>query len=104
MNPTLTPSEVASGKGMGFIPSAVDSASSHLGRILREINKGKGTLGLNSRKWLPCEFECITDEIDQQDNRLSGDSAERGMVHMVDHTSFLQVLKIKYSLFLYCPH
>ncbi len=29
-NPALTPSDIASGKGLGFVPSAVDVASSHL--------------------------------------------------------------------------
>ena len=28
-NPALTPSDIACGKGIGFIPSAVDGASSH---------------------------------------------------------------------------
>ena len=41
-NPTLTATDVPRGKGIGFIPSAVDSASSHLGRIAREVSKTKG--------------------------------------------------------------
>ena len=35
LNPALTPTDVAAGKGMGFIPSAVDVASSHLGKVAR---------------------------------------------------------------------
>ena len=32
-NPALTPSDIACGKGLGFIPSAVDVASSHTGKV-----------------------------------------------------------------------
>ena len=34
-NPALTPTDIASGKGLGFTPSAVDAASSHLGKLAR---------------------------------------------------------------------
>ncbi len=45
-NPTLTPTDIASGKGVGFVPSAVDVASSHLGKVAREVKKAKESRGL----------------------------------------------------------
>ena len=36
-NPALTPSDIACGKGLGFIPSAVDGASSHTGKVSQEM-------------------------------------------------------------------
>ena len=38
-NPALMPSEMACGKGIGFVPSVVDQASSHTGKISQEIKK-----------------------------------------------------------------
>ena len=40
-NPALKPSELACGKGLRFIPSAVDDASSHAGKVSHEIKKQK---------------------------------------------------------------
>ena len=40
-NPALTPFDIACGKGLGFIPSAVDSASSHTGKVFQEIKRTK---------------------------------------------------------------
>ena len=36
-NPTLTPLDVTCGKGLGFIPSAVDAACSHPGKVGYEV-------------------------------------------------------------------
>ena len=53
LNPTLKPSDIACGKGVGFVPSAMDGASSHLGKFperfrrlrkLREWQKSTGFL------------------------------------------------------------
>ena len=46
LNPTLKLSDIACGKGVGFVPSAVDSASSHLGRVSREVMKAKQALSI----------------------------------------------------------
>jgi len=48
-NPTLTPTDIAGGKGVGFTASAVDVASSHLGRVAREAKKVKEKKGLTSK-------------------------------------------------------
>ena len=45
-NVSLTPTDISRGKGVGFIPSAVDAASSHLGRVAREVAKSKDNLGV----------------------------------------------------------
>ena len=36
------PSDTAYGKGVGFVPSAVDSACSHLGKVSQEVQMAKG--------------------------------------------------------------
>jgi len=33
-DPSLTPSDIASGKGLGFLPAAVDGASCHSRKLL----------------------------------------------------------------------
>ena len=47
LNPQLKPSHIAQGKGISFIPGVVDEASTHIGKISREVRKGrqKGTGG-----------------------------------------------------------
>ena len=40
-NPLLIPSDILTGKGVGFIPPAVDGASSHLGKISRIVNNAR---------------------------------------------------------------
>ena len=49
----LTPSEIARGNGIGFIPYAVDQASSHIGKVLQKIKKTKQSKGLNDKNWSP---------------------------------------------------
>ena len=74
LNPTLKPSDIACGKRVGFVPSAVNSASSHLGRVSREVMKTKQALGITNTKWNPFEFESIANEIDANDKALSATS------------------------------
>ena len=49
-NPALKPSELACGKGLRFIPSAVDDASSHAGKVSHEIKKQKLKKGLKDKE------------------------------------------------------
>ena len=76
-NPTLTPSEIACGKGVGFIPSAIDLASSHTGKVLQVIKKTKQLKGLNDKQWSLMNFEETADEIDEEDNRISGSETDK---------------------------
>ena len=76
-NPALTPSEISCGKGLGFIPSAVDGASSHKGKVSQEIRKTKQRKGLMEKDWSPMNFEEVADTIDEEDNQMSGDGKER---------------------------
>ena len=73
-NLSLTPTDISQGSGIGFIPSAVDTASSHLGRIAREVAKTKRALGTNARDWSPCSLEAAVDDIDKDDLQNSDDS------------------------------
>ena len=76
LNPTLKPSDIACGRGVGFVPSAVDSACSHLGKVSREVQKAKEAAGMTNAKWTPSEFEVLADKIDVDDDSLSGASEE----------------------------
>ena len=73
-NLSLTPTEISQGSGIGFIPSAVDTASSHLGRVAREVAKTKRALGTNAKDWSPCSLEAAVDDIDKDDLQKSDDS------------------------------
>ena len=75
-NWNLTPTDISQGKGIGFIPSAVDTASSHLGRVAREVSKTKGALGANTRDWSPCSLETVADEVDKEDLQRSHDNQQ----------------------------
>ena len=75
-NPILTPTDVTHGKGIGFIPSAVDTASSHLGKVAREVVKAKESLGIRCKEWSPTEFEKEADKIDENDFSISDDTTE----------------------------
>ena len=57
---------------MPFIPSAVDGASCHLGKLRREVKKTRECSGLSNKNWSPADFEKVTDEIDH-DIKNSGD-------------------------------
>jgi hypothetical protein len=52
INPTLKPSEIARGKGLGFIPSAVDGASIHSEKVTQEIRKALSKRGLKDKEWI----------------------------------------------------
>ena len=41
INPSLTASDIAQGKGFPFIPSAVDGANSHIGKLAQIVKCGK---------------------------------------------------------------
>ena len=76
-NPSLTQSDIACGNGLGFIPSAVDGASSHSGKVSQEIKKTKQKRGLLDRNWSPMNFEEVADSVDTEDNELGeGDNEE----------------------------
>ena len=76
-NPALTPSDISCGKGLGFIPSAVDGASSHSGKVSQEVRKTKQKSGLLDRKWEPMNFDEVADEIDKEDSNLGGDESDK---------------------------
>ena len=75
-NPILTPTDVSHGKGTSFIPSAVEMASSHLGKVAREVVKAKESLGIRSKEWSPTEFEKEADKINENDFSISDDTTE----------------------------
>ena len=76
-NVSLTPTDISRGKGVGFIPSAVDAASSHLGRVAREVAKSKDNLGVRSKDWSPCLLETVADEVDRDDMHRNDDSHQQ---------------------------
>ena len=72
-NPTLTPSDIAHGKGVGFIPSAVDKTSTHTGKISEQIRKTKQQKGLSDKDWSPMDFEQTADFVDKEDTVLQSE-------------------------------
>ena len=56
-NPTLTASYIYLGKGLGFVPCAVDVASSHLGRVSNVVAIAKQGNGFSCQEWSPSGFE-----------------------------------------------
>ena len=79
-NPQLKPSQIAQGKGVPFIPGVVDEASTHIGRISREVKKGRQQ-ETGGTSWEISRFESVADEIDSKDNVLASHSAaERAKV------------------------
>ena len=74
LNSTLTPMEVAQGKGIGYIPGTVDQAGVHLGRISNVLRKGR-----NQTQWNVQDFEQIAEEIDNSEEDIGGtaDSTRR---------------------------
>ena len=59
-NPALTLTDISCGKGLGFIPSAVDGASSHSGKLSLET-KSKHKNGLLDHNWSCMKFEEVAD-------------------------------------------
>lgn len=87
-NPSLTPSDISLGKGIGFTPSAVDASSSHLGKVARVISKAKKSSACNARDWSPTTSEKHAEEVDETDFQKSGDLANRrrSIIEWVDLT------------------
>ena len=77
INPSLTASHIAQGKGLPFIPSAVDGASSHIGKLTQIVKHGKESSGLIQKHWSPTEFEELADSIDKDDNAINGDNNDK---------------------------
>ena len=80
-NPTLTPTNIAAGKGLDFTPSAVDGASAHLGKVSRLVNQVKRNTALSARNWMPALFERCADELDENDFQKSGDSVQNRKIY-----------------------
>ena len=104
-NPTLTPTDLASGKGIGFIPSAIDAASCHLGKIARQVKKAKKTalqvilesglqksLNKVQMKLMPMTFRGVVIEWKES----------RDILGWEDHILLLPVWKIESTTYLPC--
>ena len=63
VNPTIKPSDVAKGTGIPFVPSAIDQASAHIGRISCEVQTAKKAKN-GGTTWKISDFEKMADEID----------------------------------------
>lgn len=74
INPSLTATDIAQGKGLPFIPSAVDRASLHIAKVVQVAKHAKQSSGIIDKYWSPIEFE---DSIDKNDNAISGDNDDK---------------------------
>ena len=66
-NIALKPSEVCRGKGLGYIPAAVDRASASVERISSVMSKARNSSTLCNNKWEIALFEKVADGIDEND-------------------------------------
>ena len=57
-------------EGSESIPSSVDIASSHTGKVSQEMKKTKQMKGFSDKNWSPMLFEEVANEIDNKDNQL----------------------------------
>ena len=73
----MTTSDIAQGKGLSFISSAVDRASSHIGKLTQIVKHDKETSGLIQKHWSPTEFKELADLIDKNYNAISGDNNDK---------------------------
>ena len=64
VNPTIKPSDIAKGKGIPFVPSAIDQASAHIGRISREVQRAKKATN-HGTTWRISDFEKVADDLDE---------------------------------------
>ena len=55
---------------MPFIPGAVDSASTHIGRIAQQGKKGR-QMASGGSSWDIADFETVADDIDHKDDEVS---------------------------------
>ena len=76
-NPSLTTSDIVRGQGIGFLPSAADDASSHVGKVSQEVRRTKIKKGLIDKGWSPFDFERVADAIDSDDDKISGDDQDK---------------------------
>ena len=65
----MKPSEVSKGKGLGYIPAAVDRACANLDRISRVMKKARNDTLLCSVGWDVTSFEEVADDIDGEDSQ-----------------------------------
>jgi len=66
-NFNLKPSEMFRGKGLGYIPAAVDTAFANMDRISSVMCKARHNSTLCNSKWDITSFEKMADDIDEKD-------------------------------------
>ena len=66
-NVSLKPSEVCRGKGLGYIPSAVDKASASVERVSSVMSKARSSSALCNAKWDIASLEKMADNSDEKD-------------------------------------
>ena len=69
------------GKGLSFIPGAVDSASTHIGRVAQHIKKGR-QMASGGSNWDIADFETIADDIDKKDDEVSASMCTGSIPHV----------------------
>ena len=76
-NPSLTTTDITCGKGLGFLPAAVDGASCNSDRVSLAVKRAKVKTGLTEKHWSPLDFEEVANSIDRDDNDFSGDGNDK---------------------------
>ena len=55
---------------MPFILGAVDSASTHIGRVAQQVKKGR-QMASGGNSWDIADFETVADDVDHKDDEVS---------------------------------
>ena len=66
-NVTLKPSDISRGKGLGYIPAAVDKACASMDKISRVMKTSRNNSLSCSPSWDVTSFEAVADDIDARD-------------------------------------
>ena len=70
INLQLKAKQTSQGKGLPFIPGAVDSASTRIGRVAQQVKIGQ-QMASGGSSWDIADFETVADDIDHKDDELS---------------------------------
>ena len=75
LNPNLKPTDVASGKALGYVLGSVDKAGVHLGRISNVMKRAKMS-SHQEQNWDVTSFESLADSVDTEEQQRSGATKE----------------------------
>ena len=77
INLQLKAKQIYQGKGLPFIPGAVDNASTHIGRVAQQVKKGR-VMASGGSSWDIVDFETVADDVDKKDEEFLAKHLKNG--------------------------